>query len=112
MPVTRQRLRQRGYNQSMEIARGISETANLPILNKAIKRIHFDTSQTKMKGWERLENVENVFQLITPETVKDKHLLLVDDIVTTGATVRACAQELCKAGNVQISVLSIGFTKE
>ena len=112
MPVTRQRQRQRGYNQSMEIARGISDAVSLPIFHKVIKRIHFDTSQTKMKGWERLENVENVFQLTAPETVKNKHLLLVDDIVTTGATVRACAQELCKADNVQISILSLGFTKK
>lgn len=112
VPITRKRYWQRGYNQSMEIARGISDITHLPILKKVIKRTHFNISQTKKKGWERQENVENAFQLLRPEAVRGRHLLLVDDIVTTGATIRACAKELCKAGNVRISVFSLGFTKK
>jgi len=112
IPITGRRLRQRGYNQSMEIACGISEATQLPILKKAVRRIQFDTSQTRMKGWQRKENVRDAFQMITPEAVEGKHLLLVDDIVTTGSTVIACAQELCKAGDVRFSVVSLGFTKK
>jgi predicted amidophosphoribosyltransferase len=96
----------------MEIACGISEATQLPILKKAVRRIQFDTSQTRMKGWQRKENVRDAFQMLTPEAVEGKHLLLVDDIVTTGSTVIACAQELCKAGDVRFSVVSLGFTKK
>ena len=111
IPITSKRKRERGYNQSMEIARGISEVAQLPILSKAVKRIKFDESQTQKKGWERQENVEGAFQLVKPDAAKGKHLLLVDDIVTTGATMKACAHELCKAGGVRISITALGFTK-
>lgn len=111
VPVTSQRRRERGYNQSMEIARGIREVARLPILSKTIKRIHFTTSQTRMRGWERRENVADAFQLVHQEEARGKHLLLVDDIITTGATITACAQELCKAGGVRISIAALGFSK-
>lgn len=111
IPITSERKRERGYNQSIEIARGISEVAQLSILSKAVWRTQFDDSQTKKRGWERQENVEGAFQLVKPDAVKGKHLLVVDDIVTTGATIKACAQELCKAGDVRISVVALGFTK-
>ena len=111
IPVTAQRARERGYNQSMEIARGIRDVAQLPILSKVVKRIKFDESQTQKKGWERQENVEGAFRLLNPDAVRGKHLLVVDDIVTTGSTVKACAQELCKAGDVRISIVALGFTK-
>ena len=112
VPITRRRRWQRGYNQSLEIARGISEVTSLPILKNAVRRTRFDQSQTKKKGWQRLENVADAFQLRQPEAINGRHLLLVDDIVTTGATIRACALELCKAGDVRISVVSLGFTKK
>ena len=111
VPLARKRLRQRGYNQSMEIANGVSEITSLPIYNKVIRRNTFEGSQTNKGRWERNENVEKVFELIDSETVRGKHLLIVDDVVTTGATVIACAKELCKAGNVKVSVLALGFAK-
>ena len=58
-----------------------------------------------------MKNVEGVFHLDTPEKIRGKHLLIIDDVVTTGATVISCAKELTKAGNVKISVLSLGFAK-
>lgn len=111
IPITRRRRWNRGYNQSEEIARGIGEETGLPVLNKVVKRVRFDGSQTKKKGWERVENVESAFLLVKPEAVRGKHLLIVDDIITTGATITACARELCKAGEVRVSVVSLGFTK-
>ena len=111
VPLAKKRLRQRGYNQSMEIAKGISEMTGLPIYNKVVRRNTFEGSQTNKGRWERNENVEKVFELIDSETVHGKHLLIVDDVVTTGATVIACAKELCKAGNVKVSVLALGFAK-
>ncbi len=111
VPLARIRQRQRGYNQSVEIARGISEISDLPVWDKVIRRNIFEGSQTTKGRWERNENVEHVFELLDGETIRNKHLLLVDDVVTTGATTIACGKELAKAGNVKISILSLGFAK-
>ena len=111
MPITWQRKWKRGYNQSYEMARGISQITALPIYNNVVKRVHFKQSQTKQHAWERLHNVDNAFCLVRPETIANKHLLLIDDIVTTGATVTSCARELAKTQGVRISVLALGLTK-
>ena len=111
VPLTRERLRQRGYNQSEEIAKGVSEITGLPINKDVVKRTVFQGSQTRRSRWERQENVEYAFQLTHGEPIAGKHLLIVDDVVTTGATIIACAKELAKADNVKISVLSLGLTR-
>jgi len=111
VPLAKRRERQRGYNQSMEIAKGVSEITNLPIYNKVVKRKTFNGSQTSKGRWERNENVENVFELLDGDSVRGKHLLIIDDVVTTGATVIACAKEISKAEGVRFSVLSLGFAK-
>ena len=111
VPLAKKRERQRGYNQSNELAEGISEITGLPIYNKVVKRTVFEGSQTSLGRWERNENVEQVFELKDAPTIQGKHLLIVDDVVTTGATVIACAKELCKAEGVRISVLSLGLAK-
>ena len=111
IPLAKKRQRQRGYNQSLEIARGISEITGLPIYNKVVRRKAFEGSQTNKGRWERNENVEGVFELKDASAIQGKHLLMVDDVVTTGATVIACVQELCKADNVKVSVIALGFSK-
>ena len=111
VPLAKGRQHQRGYNQSMEIAKGVSEITGLPILSKVVKRIYFKSSQTNLGRWDRQENVEKVFELIDGPTIHGKHLLVIDDVVTTGATVIACSKELVKAGDVKVSVLSLGFAK-
>jgi len=111
IPLARKRERQRGYNQSMEIAKGISKATGIPIGKKVICRKKFVESQTHMGRWERADNVEDVFELISPKSVHNKHILLIDDVVTTGATITACGKELAKAGGVHISILAIGFSK-
>ena len=111
VPLAKRRERQRGYNQSMEIAKGVSEITNLPIYNKVVRRKTFNGSQTSKGRWERNENVENVFELLDGDSVRGKHLLIIDDVVTTGATVIACAKEISKAEGVRFSVLSLGFAK-
>lgn len=111
IPLARKRERQRGYNQSMEIARGVNEATGLPIYNKVIRRNKFEGSQTTKDRWERNENVEKVFELTDGSTIRGKHMLIIDDVVTTGATIIACAKELAKAGDIKFSVLSLGFAK-
>ena len=111
VPLAKKRQRQRGYNQSMEIARGLSEITSLPVCHQVVRRTTYEGSQTSKDRWERNENVEHVFELIDATAVHGKHLLIVDDVVTTGATVLACAKELVKAGDVKISILALGFAK-
>ena len=111
IPLAKKRQRQRGYNQSVEIARGVSEVTGLPILNQVVRRTNFKSSQTQLGRWERNENVETVFELIDGNAIRGKHLLIIDDVITTGATMIACAQQLVKAGDVKVSVLSLGFAK-
>ena len=111
VPLARKRQRQRGYNQSMEIAKGICEITSLPVYDKVVKRNAFEGSQTNKGRWERNENVDGVFELRDATLVHGKHLLVVDDVVTTGATIIAYAKELCKAGGVKVSVLALGFAK-
>ena len=111
VPLAKKRQRQRGYNQSVEIARGVGEVTGLPILNQVVRRTNFKSSQTHLGRWERNENVETVFELIDGDAIRGKHLLIIDDVITTGATMIACAQQLVKAGDVKVSVLSLGFAK-
>lgn len=111
VPLARKRIRERGYNQAFEIARGISAVTRMPIIDKAVIRESFKGSQTKMNRWQRNENVEGVFSLVDGSALTGKHTLIIDDVVTTGATVVSCARELMKAGDVRFSVMSLGFTK-
>lgn len=109
MPIARKRRRRRGYNQSEYIAKGIAEVTKLPVRTDLVARKDFRGSQTQKNWWERHGNVEDAFSLKNGEWVRGKHLLVVDDILTTGATVLECSRELCRAGNVKISILTIGF---
>ena len=95
----------------MELAKGVSEVTGLPIDNHIVRRTKFVGSQTQRGRWERNENVENVFERINDNNISGKHLLLIDDVVTTGATIVACAKEMQKASHVKISVLALGFAK-
>lgn len=113
VPVTlaRNRQRMRGYNQSEMIACGISEVTHLPVIADAAKRATFKESQTMKSQWQRRDNVEGSFTLHKGERLKGKHILIVDDVVTTGATITAFAKELMKAGDVKISVACLGYSR-
>lgn len=111
IPLTRRRFIQRGYNQSAEIACGINSLTRLPILTHAVKRMRFVGSQTTKSRWERNANVADTFRLIRASELSGRHILLVDDIITTGATLISCATEVLKAPDVKISILSLGYSK-
>lgn len=111
VPLAPRRERQRGYNQSRQLALGVSEVTGLAVSDCAVRRTVFKGSQTELSRWDRQENVEDVFRLRDADTLRGRHVLLIDDIVTTGATVTACARELQKAEGVRISILAFGYSK-
>ena len=112
VPLTSKRQRQRGYNQSEMLARGISEITHLPVQANTLKRQVFRESQTHLSRYERRENVEGIFVAADAETLKGRHVLLIDDVCTTGATLTSCAQALASIEGIHISVLALGFTKD
>jgi len=107
VPLHKQKLRQRGYNQSDAFARGLARVMQLPWHGKVLKRTSHTGTQTKKSRLDRWQNVEQVFTVALPEFVQDKRLLLVDDVMTTGATLEACAVALLGAGAREVSVATI-----
>ena len=107
----RRRLR-RGYNQSDYIARGISSITQIPVLRNVIKRTVNNSTQTHLNHFQRQENVKDIFRLTRPDMVVGKHILLVDDVMTTGATILSCAQELASIPDVRISVFTLALANQ
>ena len=111
VPLTRKRERQRGYNQSTAIAEGVAEVTHIPIITNAVKRNTFISSQTRKSLRERMENVENAFEATGKAELEGKHILVIDDIVTSGATICACVNAMRKTANFKVSILSLGVVK-
>ena len=109
VPLHPRRLRTRGYNQSDFIAAGISKAIKVPIINKVLIRSSYTGTQTKLGKFNRWENVKEIFQLKDPEAIKGKHILLVDDVITTGATLEACANVLLQIPQTKVSVAAMAY---
>ena len=110
IPLHPKRLKQRTFNQSEKICEGISTITSIPTLDTAFERIENNSSQTKFSKLERAENVKNIFGIVSSakESLCNKHLLIVDDVVTSGATIDSLVQSIPKELNVRISVFCIG----
>ena len=111
LPLERKRERARGYNQSEMLAKGISMTTGIPYTDKAVERTTFSKSQTRLNRWERMENVNKSFHLINSKLLSGKHILLVDDVITTGATMLACAEAIAQVEGIKISILTLAYAK-
>jgi ComF family protein len=112
VPLHHKKEKKRGYNQSKHIANGIASIYGCEIDNTSITRIMNTESQTQKTISERLTNVENIFRLTNTERLSGKHILLVDDVITTGATTSACIDVLSKIPQINISVFSLSVTME
>jgi len=107
LPLFPAKERKRGYNQATILCEGMAEILQVPILDKAIIRPQHTETQTKKGRIERWKNMEGKFVLTNPAAIRNKHILLVDDVITTGATLEACGTELLKGENVQLSLASL-----
>jgi ComF family protein len=96
----------RGYNQSHVIAEGISEIMNIPIAEKCLVRSVFTDTQTKKSREERWNNVKDIFNIEKPEKLENKHVLLIDDVLTTGATLMSAGKALMQVNGIKISVVT------
>jgi ComF family protein len=104
VPLHRKKQKKRGFNQSECIAHGISQALGRPLdINSIIRSFHSST-QTRKSRYDRWLNVEGIFRVINPEILTGKHILLVDDVITTGATIEACATEILKIEGTKVSV--------
>lgn len=107
VPLHPQKEKKRGYNQSWWIASGIATQMQIPLSDDNLKRVTFTDTQTKKNRFERWQNVEGIFELTNPEAYSGKHILLVDDVVTTGATIEACAQAILSKTNARVSIATL-----
>lgn len=110
LPLFAAKEKRRGFNQSTILCEGIAEVMNIEILSDAIIRTQHTETQTKKGRIERWLNMEGKFELVNPEKIQNKHVLLIDDIITTGATLEACGQELMKSENLKLSVAAFCYS--
>lgn len=109
IPLHKAKLRMRGYNQSAMLAKGLSETLQIADLSPYLVRNKFTETQTKKSRIERSDNVSQVFEVADEKVFEDKHILLIDDVITTGATIESCANELLQIKGLRISVAGLAF---
>lgn len=112
LPLFASKEKRRGYNQATVLCEGMKESLHIPVLNDVIIRSKHTDTQTKKGRIERWENMEGKFVLVKPEAIRNKHIILVDDVITTGATLEACGVELLKAANVELSVATLCYATQ
>ncbi len=111
IPLHRQRLYERGYNQSNLLARGMAKTTHVKLLNDILIRSSYTNSQTGLDQQKRLDNVTGAFEVRKNTSIQGKHIMLVDDVLTTGATLFAASVPLKKAGATEISIATLAMAR-
>lgn len=107
VPLHPRKQKQRGFNQSAEICKGLSASMNRPVISDNLFRTVHTASQTRKGRYERWENVSGIFDVKNAISLIDKHILLVDDVVTTGATLEACCEPLLKIPGIKVSIATL-----
>lgn len=107
VPLDYRKQRQRTYNQSQLLAKGLAQVIKVPCVDNCLKRVRNVESQTRANAGVRKKNVRNAFEVMRADWIYGRNFLLVDDIMTTGATVNECSRVLAKAGAVTICVVTV-----
>jgi len=111
VPLHKKRLRQRGYNQSACFAEGLAQQLNAAVEEHNLVRPTATETQTHKSRFERFENMQEVFMVLNQTKLKNKHVLLVDDVITTGSTLEACGAQLLKIEGLKLSVATIAYAE-
>jgi ComF family protein len=109
VPLHPKKEKKRGYNQSIMIAKGMEQIVSVPVDSTTLSRNYYSETQTRKGRWERWKNVEELFVVNDKKLIENKHILLIDDVVTTGATLEACGTELLKCDGVKISIATLAW---
>lgn len=109
VPLHQKRFRRRGFNQSEELCRGLTQSMNVPTETDNLIRIRDTKTQTKLSKAERQKNLKGAFNVSNCKSLEGKHVILVDDVLTTGATIEECSKELRQIKNLKISVLTLAI---
>jgi ComF family protein len=112
VPLHPARQKKRGYNQSEYIASGLSQATKVTAKNNIIKRVELTGSQTRRGRYERWENVKGLFYVPDPQEIIGRHILVVDDVITTGSTMEACVNALHEAGDVKVSIVALAAAQK
>lgn len=110
LPLNPRRQRKRGYNQATLLCEGMASVWNKPVLDKAIVRKVYTETQTQKGRITRWENMKGVFEVAEPSAIQNKHILMVDDVVTTGASLEACGAEILKVPGATLSIATLAYT--
>lgn len=109
IPLHQLKIAERGYNQSYYIAKGVNKELNVKVSDRIVKRAKYTESQTTMNLNEREENISGAFKLLHKNAIRGKNILLIDDVITTGATISECGRILLEAGANKIYAASIAI---
>lgn len=112
VPLHPKKEKKRGYNQLTKFGMALSETLNIPYKTTFLQRVSTSQTQTLKDRLERFKNTSTQFYAINTNDLKGKHILLIDDVITTGATLEACCKELLKTENITISIATITYSEE
>jgi ComF family protein len=111
VPLHPKKLKERGFNQVTKFGEILSTHLKIPFKENYLTRISSTKTQTFKARLERFNNIDTKFLLANHEYFNDKHILLIDDVITTGATLEACAKEFLKSKNCKISILTMAYTE-
>lgn len=111
VPLHPKRFKKRGYNQVTLFGNELSNISGVSYLPNVLIRTTNTKTQTKRQRFERFENLKTLFRLTDEKILENKHVLLIDDVITTGATIQACCNELLKTKNITISIATMAYTE-
>lgn len=111
VPLHKKRIKQRGYNQVTSFGKALAQELKCEYIPNILIRVSASKTQTFKQRFERFHNIQTTFKLTNRNTFKNKHVLLVDDVITTGATLEACCKELLQTKNLKISFVTIAYTE-